>query len=142
MRSIYTFSVVIQLRFEAPLRAKYYSTEMSHFSAMYKARVRRRHLNFTFQPAASHVEPFCRVHSQNHFSMQLFSMHYQLHNHKGKNYLMKNDAAAEVPAETPAGATKLCEVKELPAPVGSELFCPEVTWTLGPSLLLSGAVSA
>jgi len=45
---------------------------------------------------------------------------------KVKNYLMKNEAAAEVPAETPSGATRLWEAAELPAPVGSELFCPEL----------------
>lgn len=56
--------------------------------------------------------------------------------------LMKNEAAAEAPAETPAGATKLWEAAEPPGPVGSELFCPELTWTLGPSQTLSGAVSA
>lgn len=55
---------------------------------------------------------------------------------------MKNEAAAEVPAETPAGATKLWEATEPPVPVGSELFCPELTWTLGPSRPPSGAVSA
>jgi len=63
-------------------------------------------------------------------------------NRKMTNYLMKNEAAAEVPAETPAGATKLWEATEPPVPVGSELFCPELTWTLGPSRPLSGAVSA
>jgi len=55
---------------------------------------------------------------------------------------MKNEAAAEAPAETPAGATKLWEAAEPLGPVGSELFCPELTWTLGPSQTLSGAVSA
>lgn len=59
-----------------------------------------------------------------------------------KNYLMKNEAAAEVPAETPAGATMLWEAAEPPAPAGSELFCPELIWTPGPSRPLSGAVSA
>lgn len=39
---------------------------------------------------------------------------------------MKNEAAAEVPAETPAGATMLWEAAEPPAPAGSELFCPEL----------------
>lgn len=61
---------------------------------------------------------------------------------KVKNYLMKNEAAAEVPAETPAGATRLWEAAEPPAPAGSELFCPELIWTLGPSRPLSDAVSA
>lgn len=39
---------------------------------------------------------------------------------------MKKEAAAEVPAETPAGATTLWEAAVPPAPAGSELCCPEL----------------
>lgn len=42
-----------------------------------------------------------------------------------RKYLMKKEAAAEAPAETPAGATALCAAAAPPA--GSELCCPELT---------------
>lgn len=53
---------------------------------------------------------------------------------------MKKEAAAEAPAETPAGATALCAAAAPPA--GSELCCPELTWALGTSRPPSGAASA
>lgn len=55
---------------------------------------------------------------------------------------MKNDAAADVPAETPAGVTRLCEVSEFPDPGGSQLFCPEMTCRLEPSLPHSAVVAS
>lgn len=52
---------------------------------------------------------------------------------------MKKEAAAEGPAETPAGATTLWDAAVPPA--GSELGCPELIWALGTSRPLSGAAS-
>lgn len=52
---------------------------------------------------------------------------------------MKKEAAAEVPVETPAGATKLWEP---PVPIWSQLFCPEVTWKLEPSFPHSPVVAS
>lgn len=97
--------------------------------------------NFTSQQPAPSTSPSTYQKGLKNISQPFENPQVVKENRKVTN-LMKNEAAAEAPAETPAGATKLWEAAEPLGPVGSELFCPELTWTLGPSQTLSGAVSA